>query len=169
LCKEFDAMLIKRTRGWEISESRATPESAFFNRRNMLIGSGVPLAAGALGGCGGQEKTVAQAPTPTPAAAPPAPPAPAADAGPALYPAARNAKYVSDRPVTAENITTNYNNFYEYGTDKNVARNATALLKTRPWDIKIDGLVEKPFTIGLDDLVRKVTLEERVYRHRCVE
>jgi sulfoxide reductase catalytic subunit YedY len=148
-------MLIKRKRGWEISESKATAESAF-NRRHLLIGGGAAIAAGALAACGQSGTTPARA-------------AGATDATLDLYPAVRNAKYVSDRPVTAENITTNYNNFYEYGTDKGVARSANSLLRTRPWDIKVDGLVEKPFTIGLDDLIRKVTLEERVYRHRCVE
>src|SRR4029453_10447232 len=42
-------------------------------------------------------------------------------------------------------------------------------LKIRPWTIKIDGMVEKPFEVGIDDLVRSFTLEERLYRHRCVE
>ncbi|HEU0155769.1 MAG TPA: protein-methionine-sulfoxide reductase catalytic subunit MsrP, partial [Stellaceae bacterium] len=64
--------------------------------------------------------------------------------------------------------TENYNNFYEFGSEKEIADDAQAL-KIRPWTIKIDGLVEKPFTIGIDDLLKKVTLEERVYRHRCVE
>ena len=43
------------------------------------------------------------------------------------------------------------------------------MLPIRPWTVKIDGLVEKPFEIGIDDLIRKMTLEERTYRHRCVE
>jgi sulfoxide reductase catalytic subunit YedY len=85
-----------------------------------------------------------------------------------LYPAKRNEKYVLDRPITDEKINGNYNNFYEFGSQKTIAATAQAL-NTRPWTIKIDGMVEKPFEIGIDDLIRKVGLEERTYRHRCVE
>ena len=85
-----------------------------------------------------------------------------------LYPAKRNEKYKLDRPITDEKINGNYNNFYEFGSSKHIASAAQAL-KTRPWTIKIDGMVEKPFEIGIDDLIRKMALEERLYRHRCVE
>src|SRR5262249_56226224 len=91
-------------------------------------------------------------------------PAPPAD----LYPAKGTEKYAPDRPITDEKVNTNYNNFYEFGGRKNIARDAKAL-KLRPWTIKIDGMVEKPQEIGLDDLIRKMPLEERLYRHRCVE
>jgi sulfoxide reductase catalytic subunit YedY len=162
-------MVIKRKRGWEIGENKVTPESAFLNRRNLLIGGGVAVAAGAIGGFALLNKGPM---TPAQAAPPPGPgPAVAAAAGDPsrdLYPAIRNAKYVVERPATAEAITETYNNFYEYGEDKSISRKAEQL-KTRPWEIKIDGLVEKPFTIGFDDLIRKMPLEERIYRHRCVE
>jgi methionine sulfoxide reductase catalytic subunit len=78
------------------------------------------------------------------------------------------ALYTLDRPVTPERFSADYNNFYEFGTSKTVLPAANAL-KTEPWTLKIDGLVEKPFEIGVDDLIRKVGLEERLYRHRCVE
>ena len=81
-----------------------------------------------------------------------------------LYPAKRNEKYVLDRPLTDEKNNANYNNFYEFGSSKNIVRAAQAL-KIRPWTIKIDGMVEKPFEIGVDDLIRKVGIEERLYRH----
>ncbi len=87
---------------------------------------------------------------------------------PSLYPVKRNEKYTLDRPVTDEKINTNYNNFYEFSSTKTVARAAQAL-KLRPWTIKLDGMVEKEQTIDIDDLIKKVTLEERLYRHRCVE
>ncbi len=70
--------------------------------------------------------------------------------------------------MTAERYSADYNNFYEYGTNKTVTPGSDAL-KVQPWTIKIDGLVEKPFEIGFEDLVRKMALEERLYRHRCVE
>ncbi len=70
--------------------------------------------------------------------------------------------------MTAEKQATTYNNFYEFGTDKSIWRDAQKL-EVRPWTIKVGGMVEKPFEIGIDDLLAKVQLEERVYRHRCVE
>ena len=85
-----------------------------------------------------------------------------------LYPAKRNPKYTLDRPITDEKINGNYNNFYEFGTSKHIAEAAQAL-PIRPWTVTIDGLVEKKQEIGIDDLIRKMTLEERLYRHRCVE
>ncbi|MFM9816094.1 molybdopterin-dependent oxidoreductase, partial [Streptomyces scabiei] len=71
-------------------------------------------------------------------------------------------------PVTAEKLATTYNNYYEFDTDKTIWR-AAQKLSIRPWTIKISGMVEKPFEIGFDDLLAKMPLEERVYRHRCVE
>jgi sulfoxide reductase catalytic subunit YedY len=85
-----------------------------------------------------------------------------------LYPAKHNEKYVLDRPVTDEKINSHYNNFYEFNSSKEVSAQAEKL-ETRPWVIKIDGMVEKPFELDIDDLIRKMTLEERGYRHRCVE
>jgi len=72
------------------------------------------------------------------------------------------------RPITPEGDVTSYNNFYEFGTDKSIARAAQRLPIT-PWSVKIDGMVAKPMTIGLEDLLKRVKLEQRVYRHRCVE
>lgn len=138
------AMLIRRNRGWEIPESQATPETIFLNRRN-LIGGAAGFAAGSL--VGGR--------------------AFAAGVGSA-YPAPRNDTYVLDRAVTPERFSGDYNNFYEFGMSKTVLPAADAL-KTSPWTVKIDGLVEKPFEIGVDDLIKKIGLEERLYRHRCVE
>ena len=72
------------------------------------------------------------------------------------------------RPITPEGDATTYNNYYEFGTDKSISR-AAQRLPIAPWSIKIDGMVDKPMTLGLDDLLKKVKLEQRVYRHRCVE
>ena len=136
-------MWIKRKRGWEISENKTTPESVYLNRRNLLIGAGAAVAAGAVGTAAylGSKDIM--------------PPAAAATPDPTLdlYPAMKDTKYTSDRPVTAENIAETYNNFYEYGENKDAFRSA-GLLKTRPWTIQVDGLVDKPFTIGVDDLIR---------------
>jgi methionine sulfoxide reductase catalytic subunit len=72
------------------------------------------------------------------------------------------------RAITPEKDATTYNNFYEFGTDKSIYRAAQRLV-TSPWSIKIDGMVAKPRTIDLDDLLKSVNQQERVYRHRCVE
>ena len=80
----------------------------------------------------------------------------------------QNPKYTVDRALTAEKDATTYNNFYEFGTDKSIYR-AAQKLNTSPWAIQIDGMVEKPRTLDIDEVIKAVTLEERVYRHRCVE
>jgi len=86
----------------------------------------------------------------------------------ALYPAKRNEAFALDRPLTAESVASKYNNFYEFSLSKTAYSQAESL-KTRPWTLKIDGLVEKPMQVGIDDLIKAMTLEERLYRHRCVE
>jgi len=148
-------MNIIRRRGWEIPESQATPEHLFFNRRTFL---NVVAQAGAGAAAAGLAPTLALAQRVTDS------PIPTLD----LYPGKRNEKYTLDRPITDEKINGNYNNFYEFGSSKNIAAAAQAL-KIRPWTVKIDGMVEKPFEIGIDDLVRKIGVEERLYRLRCVE
>ncbi len=144
-------MLIKRKRGWELPESEATPEALFHDRRGILRAMGL----GAL--------AAAAAPAGTALAA-----APEADPSAGLYPAKRNERYTLDRPITDEKLATTYNNFYEFGSQKTIAEDAQAL-PIRPWSVAIDGMVEKPMTIAIDDLLKRVTLEERLYRHRCVE
>lgn len=145
-------MNVIRRRGWEIPERLATPEHLFFNRRSFLVGGASALAL-APRTAGAQRVTdLANLPDPS------------AD----LYPATRNEKYAIDRPITDEKINGNYNNFYEFGSAKTIASTAQAL-NTRPWMVKIDGMVDTPQEIGIDELIRKMTLEERTYRHRCVE
>ncbi|MGX7704395.1 protein-methionine-sulfoxide reductase catalytic subunit MsrP [Methylobacterium sp. Gmos1] len=146
-------MLIKVKRGWEMPERLATPESIFLNRRALLGGS-LGMAAASLAGGPALAALPGEGTGATKTAD--------------LYPAKQNPAYTLDRPVTAERYSADYNNFYEYGTNKTVTPGSNAL-KVQPWTIKVDGLVEKPFEIGFEDLVRKMALEERLYRHRCVE
>ncbi|MBM3728435.1 MAG: protein-methionine-sulfoxide reductase catalytic subunit MsrP [Acidobacteria bacterium] len=135
-------MLIKIPRGWEMPERDATPESVFLNRRAILAAAGLGAASGVL-----------QA---------------AAETNP--FAAPRNAKFTLDRDVTPEWAATGFNNFYEFHpTDKQAVRHNVGKYVTSPWAIEITGLVEKPFTLDLDDLQKKFTLEERLYRFRCVE
>lgn len=144
-------MAIRIPRGWELPESTVTPESVFLNRRQIIQG----LAAGSI------------------AAAAPGLAWGAMDAddpSAGLYPVARDERFVpgEGRKVTDEEWATRYNNFYEFGTSKKIWKAAQAL-KIRPWEVRIDGEVESPRTIAIDDLLSQMPLEERVYRHRCVE
>src|SRR5258707_13199984 len=139
-------MNIIRRRGWEMPESRATPEHLFFNRRAFLGAAAGAAATGLAPGI-----ALAQRVTDTP------------DPSIDLYPAKQNAKFTLDRPITDEKINGNYNNFYEFNSSKSVTKQAQAL-KIRPWTIKIDGMVEKPMEVGIDHLGRKIGVEERLYR-----
>lgn len=144
-------MHVIRRHDWEIPESQATPEHVYLSRRSLLSGAAA-FAAGATLPLPAEAQRVADLPDPT------------AD----LYPVPRNEKYVLDRELTPERIATSYNNFYEFGFDKGIARAAQAL-PIRPWTVKLDGMVEKEQTVDIDDLIRKMPLEERLYRMRCVE
>jgi sulfoxide reductase catalytic subunit YedY len=145
-------MNIIHRRGWDIPEHRATPEGVYLNRRALLAATAGAAAATLVPDIAAAQR-VTDIPDPTKD----------------LYPAKRNEKYnIGDRGITPEEINGNYNNFYEFGAVKNIAK-AAQQLKIRPWTVKIDGMVEKPFDIAIDDLIRKMPLEERLYRHRCVE
>jgi methionine sulfoxide reductase catalytic subunit len=74
----------------------------------------------------------------------------------------------TDRLTTYEHAST-YNNFYEFGTDKTDPAAYAKTLKPRPWTVSVEGLVNKPRTLGIDDLMKLAPMEERIYRLRCVE
>ena len=136
-------MLIKIRKGWEMPEREATPEHIYFNRREILKAAGFSL----LG-----ESMASAAETHS------------------LYPAKRNPKFTLDRPITEEWAATGYNNYYEFNaTDKEAVKNLVGKFQISPWKIEIGGLVNKPGSYDLDDLVKKFPLEERLYRFRCVE
>ncbi|MGQ0537848.1 MAG: protein-methionine-sulfoxide reductase catalytic subunit MsrP [Gemmatimonadaceae bacterium] len=71
--------------------------------------------------------------------------------------------------VTSYEDATSYNNFYEFGTGKEDPKENARNFRTKPWAVKVDGLVAKPATYQLEDFVKPHRLEERIYRHRCVE
>lgn len=77
--------------------------------------------------------------------------------------------YSTTEPPTALEDITSYNNFYEFGWDKTDPARYSGALTTDPWSVEIAGLVDKPGTYGMDDILKDVTLEERIYRFRCVE
>ncbi len=140
-------MIYQRRPSWWMPENAATPEDVYINRRALLAGVG----AGAL---------MAAAPSVSLAAKPEEPFSPRPEVNPAYADAGR--------PVTDEAENAAYNNFYEFGSHKQIA-GAAQKLSTEGWTIAVDGLVEKPFEISTDDLIAGAPLEERVIRHRCVE
>jgi sulfoxide reductase catalytic subunit YedY len=145
-------MLIRTRPGWALPEAAATPEAVFLDRRRLIktMGVGSLLAAGS--------------PWLLSAAARAAEEDPSAH----LYPVMRNLRYRVDGEITPQEITSTYNNFFEFGSSKRIAAAAQAL-PIRPWTITIDGMVEKEQTVAIDDLLARMPLEERVVRHRCVE
>jgi len=155
-------MLVKVKRGWELPEAAATPEAIYHDRRRLMkaVAAGPLLLSvpGLLAGCdeapAKPQQLAAADETPDPSAG--------------LYPVARNPRYRLDRDLSAEEIATTYNNYYEFGSSKNIWKKAQAL-PIRPWTVAIAGMVEKPMEIGVDELLAKMTLEERLYRLRCVE
>ncbi len=74
-----------------------------------------------------------------------------------------------DEPLTSFEDITNYNNFYEFSTEKRSVASVSRGFVTRPWAVEVGGLVNKPKTYDLDDLLKLAPQEERIYRHRCVE
>jgi sulfoxide reductase catalytic subunit YedY len=146
-------MLIRRRRGWEIPDAQATPEAVMTGRRTLLAGLGGVAAAAVAAPAAAQWRLFGSDP--------PAPPL-------APLTAARNARYESGRLLTPEKDATSYNNYYEFGSSKSVTAAARALVPD-PWSIDIAGVVAQPRRLALEDLLKQVTLEERVYRHRCVE
>jgi sulfoxide reductase catalytic subunit YedY len=138
-------MPIHRRRGWEIPDRLATPEHLAFGRRAALAGFGAMAMAG--------PSALAQ---------------PAGVVPPLRAGIGRNDTYPAGREITAEREVTTYNNFYEFGTQKTIHQ-AAQRLQQRPWTVKVDGLVETPREYGIEDLLARMPLEERVYRLRCVE
>ncbi|MEP3247301.1 MAG: protein-methionine-sulfoxide reductase catalytic subunit MsrP [Sneathiella sp.] len=145
-------MFIRKKRSWEIPENQVLPESQYFKRRDILKAMGI----GGL--IAGSSNLIL----------PGVPQAVEADPSASLYPVPKNDAYVGGREMTPERIATTYNNFYEFGSHKSISKAAQAL-KIRPWTVKIDGMVDQEMEIGIDDLLAKMPLEERIYRHRCVE
>ena len=157
-------MLIRSPRGWEMPQRLATPEAVYWNRRRFLQALGLTSLSVLGVGCD------------SPAESRPADelgaafrglpePSPTTD----LYPAPRTERYTLDRPLTRERVAATYNNFYEFSPRKEHVARLVSNFQTRPWQIEVAGLVKKPQTLDIDELVRRMPLEERLYRHRCVE
>lgn len=148
-------MLIKRPD--DIKSSEITDKKVYLNRRLFMRGAvlaATTVATGAL-----YKKLN--------------PPPPVTKPGEKLAEVQKSAE-IAGVPPAGEKITsfediTNYNNFYEFSTDKRSVASEAAGFVTRPWTVSVEGLVNKPKRYDLDDLLKIAPLEERVYRFRCVE
>ncbi|HKI98872.1 MAG TPA: protein-methionine-sulfoxide reductase catalytic subunit MsrP [bacterium] len=146
---------------WQLPERAATPEHVYLNRRQILAAMGIG-AIGATGLSGLLARTAAAATEPT-------------DVQQTLQGlrklnAPRDPQFPlpKGRTLTPEKVAAEYNNFYEFGTYKDIWAKAAALT-TEPWSLEVSGLVDHPHTYDVDELLRTMPLQERIYRHRCVE
>jgi sulfoxide reductase catalytic subunit YedY len=139
-------MLIKDGRLWgdDIPSSQITPQRLFASRRQFLGKAGLMAMGAALPGAAFAD-------------------------GAKLTTVAGDAKFQATDAQTPYAKATSYNNFYEFGEQKDDPAHNAHTLHTRPWPIKITGMVQKEQTINVDDLIHYRPLESRVYRHRCVE
>ncbi len=142
-------MLIKRPA--DIPASEITPEHIYLRRRELMAGAGLFAAAALLPtGLGASEAR-------SPLEAKPATPALAAQG------------FYTDEKKTPFEDVARYNNFYEFGTDKGDPAKYADALTVDPWSVVVEGEVARPGTYPLEDLLRGIDLEERIYRLRCVE
>jgi sulfoxide reductase catalytic subunit YedY len=149
-------MIISTKRGWEIPERQASPEHLVLGRRAALAGAAA-LGVISAGPAHAQFSSLFGGGAPATPAKPRAP-----------LTSVPNMKYPAGRPLSPELQATTYNNYYEFGLSKSVSGAAQALV-TDPWSVEFTGMVSKPKTIGFEDILKQVSLEERTYRHRCVE
>jgi sulfoxide reductase catalytic subunit YedY len=129
----------------DLKYSAVTPETAYLNRRSLmsgLVGGGAALGAGLLGASSARAQD-----------------APDFEI---------KGFDTTEKPNTFEDITS-YNNFYEFGTGKEDPAKNAHTLTTDPWAVEIDGLVDRPGSYDLADILAKVDIDERIYRFRCVE
>jgi sulfoxide reductase catalytic subunit YedY len=136
----------------DLSEADITPKSVYLNRRQVLRAMGIAGAA-IIGG-----KVVSHF------AYPPA----TVNAGTKLNVAVKSPFSTTEKANTFEDVT-HYNNFYEFGTDKSDPSRNAGNFRTSPWTVSVEGEVKKPAKYSMDDILKLAPLEERIYRHRCVE
>jgi len=150
-------MLIKRRTSHHPTEQDVTPETVYQDRRRILKGLGLGVGAATLAFPVKASLLDLFAPDKLATVAPTRP----LDIRAATRP--------EGLILTPEEKATTHNNFYELGTDKGDPARNGHYLRPEPWTLKVEGEVAKPFTLDVWDLINKSTLEERIYRLRCVE
>jgi methionine sulfoxide reductase catalytic subunit len=150
----------------KIDRSEVTPYHVYLNRRKFMVGAG-SLAAGALALAGCSMPAAPAESAAAPAAAIPASvlPAPLANAEPM---ASSTTDELGD-PLNSFEEITNYNNYYEFSTDKEAVARLSQDFVTHPWEISVEGLVNNPRTFTIDEVLETFDQQERIYRLRCVE
>jgi methionine sulfoxide reductase catalytic subunit len=143
-------MLIKKAA--DVLSSEISPKSLYVNRRKFLAGAAITGAAVAAG-LGLREIAA---------------PATTAHAGNKID-GIKKSTFSTTEAITPYKDVTNYNNYYEFSTDKYGPAELAKNFRTRPWKVKIDGLVKKKQELDVDSIINMATPEERIYRHRCVE
>ena len=144
-------MLIKKPS--DIPSSEITPKSSFLNRRKFITGAAATGAAIAAGLYLREHDGHAEA---------------AVTTGAKLSGISKSQYSTTEKPNSFKDIT-NYNNYYEFSTDKYEPNGLAQNFRTRPWSVAIEGLVKKPKKLDIDAIMKLAPLEERIYRHRCVE
>ncbi len=125
----------------DLTENDVTDHSLYLRRREFMMASGGIGAAALMGTQPAQAAALKYSP---------------------------NRMKIDEEKTPLEDVTT-YNNFYEFGTGKDDPAAYAKMMRTRPWTVTIAGLCDKPGKYGVDDLIRRFPLEERIYRMRCVE
>jgi sulfoxide reductase catalytic subunit YedY len=151
-------MLIRVRKPSLLTERDVTPERLYLSRRDIMAGGAAGAVALTLPGCG-QAQSGTSAGTDTAARA--------VGADGALTFATTD--FAVDDPLTAYDAVTGYNNFYEFGAEKEDPARYAEAMTTEPWSVSVDGHCAKPGTYDVEDLVDFAALEERIYRLRCVE
>jgi sulfoxide reductase catalytic subunit YedY len=140
-------MLIRIRKSYDIMESEITPKEVYLNRRAFMV-------AGALGAAGVLAPSLLRPPL-------------ACAAQKLKF--THNRKYSTDEKQNPFSDAAGSNNFYEFSSGKTEVAELAKGFKTRPWTVEVDGLMDKPQTFDIDSIIKAFPLEERVYRHRCVE
>ena len=135
----------------KLSYAEVTPKNLYFNRRNFLRGLSIAGAATLVG-----ERFASILSQPG-----------SIQANSKL--ATVKSNYSVDEKVTSENDVTHYNNFYEFGSDKGDPAKNAQNFRTSPWTVSVEGDVKTPRKFSMDEILKLAPLEERIYRHRCVE
>ncbi len=146
-------MLIKKKTGIEIPSSEITPKSLYLSRRQFMTAGTLLAAGGLLAACA------------------PGQSAPAGEESAAAAPGPGTVSAETDElgdPLNSYEDITTYNNYYEFNTTKDGPAKLAKNFPTSPWQVEVSGLVNKPKTYAMEDLL-KFEQEERIYRLRCVE
>ncbi|MDX1429979.1 MAG: molybdopterin-dependent oxidoreductase, partial [Rhodothermales bacterium] len=156
---------------WGLPEAEVTSREGYVNRREFVRTLGLGAVAIATTGATGAAACSNEAASRAMANVPEGPldtiPSNATRDG---YPASRNARFkVPERAVTDRITASSYNNFYEFDGSSKQVWPLTGAYEPFPWTIEVGGLVDKPLKLDVDELIRTMSLEERVYRFRCVE